>query len=78
MKTLSSLPNGFVIAWYRNQSDQVKANVRRGLGLFPDSSQSKVPQENKSLSEEAYLKPIEDVMREAICDQLGYRIDPSL
>lgn len=37
MKSLSSLPNGFLNTWYREQSDEVKANVRTALGVFVQS-----------------------------------------
>jgi hypothetical protein len=34
MKSLSSLPPTLLAAYYRNQSDPVKQNIRKGLGIF--------------------------------------------
>jgi hypothetical protein len=35
MKSLSSLPQGFLSSYLRSQSDPVKSNVYKALGVFP-------------------------------------------
>jgi hypothetical protein len=54
MKSINSLSPGFLSAWYRNQSNEVKAVVHKALRVFPlredKLNLSKVEEQETSLT----------------------------